>query len=63
MLHVTTFKYYLHNFTLTDFYHKITTNLSDNISFLPRDASINQARPLPSCGVCASVCLSRSWIM
>ena len=29
--------------------------------FLPRD--VMQARPMSSCSVCPSVCLSRSWIM
>ena len=30
-------------------------------SLLPRDAM--QAQPMPSCGVCPSVCLTRSWIL
>ena len=34
---------------------------ADCVTFLPRNAM--QARPMPSCGVCLSVCFSRSYIL
>ena len=36
-------------------------NIISKPMFLPRDAM--QARPVLSCGVCPSVCPSRSWIL